>query len=161
MNPIIEKLLGAFTGGMGGRVMDIVDRQFPGKLSPQEKAELKLAFDRLEHEQEKELNKAAQEASEALNRRVSEYEGTAADIKSMFVVGPLIILIRSMFRPLASYTTIYLDFVYFTSGGAKFPEGSDGLLLAINLIVLGFWFGERTIKNLMPLFMAWMDKRQP
>jgi len=161
---ILGKVAEFLSGGVGSKVMDIIDRQFPGKLTAQERAELDLSLQRLDAEREKEGNKVIMEASKALNARIAEYEGTAADIKSMFIVGPLVIMIRSLFRPICSYVTLYLDYYYFVLGGSiDWQDGTSTLLLVINLIVLGFWFGERTIKNLMPLFMAWLDgsKRQP
>lgn len=161
MKEIIGKVLGVLSGGITDRALDIIEKQFPGKLGPQEKAQLTLELKNLDHERELAAERAGQEAMEALNRRIADYEGTAKEIKDMWLIGPVIILLRSMFRPVASYATIWMDFSYFTKDGAGWPEGSAGLLLAINLIVLGFWFGERTIKNLMPLFLAWLDKRQP
>lgn len=158
---IFSKVTDLLTGGVGSKVLDIIDKQFPGKLSASEQKELQLELERLDMEREKAGNEAIAEATRALNERVAQYEGTAADVKDMFLIGPLIILVRSMFRPVCSYVTLYLDYHYFVLGGSEtWPEGTTTLLMIINLIVLGFWFGERTIKNLMPLFMAWMDKRQ-
>ena len=160
MKDIIGKVLGVLSGGVTDRAMDIIERQFPGKLGPEEKARISMELKQLDHERELAAEKAGQAAVESLNTRIANYEGTAGEVRGIFIIGPLIILIRSLFRPVASYATIWLDFSYFTAGGV-WPEGSASLLLAINLIVLGFWFGERTIKNLMPLFLAWLDKRQP
>jgi len=147
------------TGGIGGQVLDIIERQFPGKLTPQEQSELSVTLERMEMEREQQANNAIAEAERSLNERVAEYEGTASEIKDMWLVGPLVILMRSLFRPICSYVTLYLNFVYFTSVNDWSPETTN-LLVVIDVIVFGFWFGERAVKNVLPIVLAWMDKRQ-
>jgi len=44
----------------------------------------------------------------------------------------------------------YLDYEYFISG-MNWSERQETLLLSINLLVLVFFFGERAMKNVMPL----------
>ena len=61
---------------------------------------------------------------------------------------------RGMFRPAFSYMTMYIDFVYFTTNTSGWSEQQQTLLLAMNLLVLVFFFGERAMKNIMPLIAA-------
>ncbi len=48
---------------------------------------------------------------------------------------------------------MYLDSVWFAGSGAAFTEKQELGLIVINLLVLGFLFGERTVKNLEPLII--------
>jgi len=160
MNKIFSGLANLLTGGIGDRVMNVIERQFPGKLTPQETAQLQQSLAEIDAEREKQGEAALAEATRLHNERVAQYEGTASEVKDMFLIGPLIILIRSLFRPLCSYAVVYMDYIYFTSNADGWPDNSTMLLVVMNVIVLGFWFGERTIKNLMPLILAWLDKRE-
>ena len=155
---VFSKLVDVVTGGVGDRVLDVIERQFPGKLSASEQAALQKELALIDNAKAVEANTAIQEAAETLNRRIAEHEGTASEIKDIWVIGPLIILARSMFRPTCSYVTLYIDYQYFKAPKA-FPEDAGTLLLVMNFIILGFWFGERTVKNLMPIIMAWLAKR--
>ena len=86
----------------------------------------------------------------AFNERTIAMEGTAKDLQAVPYVGAVIIFMRGAFRPLFAYMTGYLDFVYLTQG-MSWTERQETLLLAINLLVLVFFFGERAMKNIMPL----------
>lgn len=71
---------------------------------------------------------------------VLSYEGEAKDIPK------IVIILRSLIRPLFTVLVGYLDFVYFTASTAWTADRGD-LLKAVNLIILLFWFGERAITN--------------
>jgi hypothetical protein len=64
----------------------------------------------------------------------------------------VVIFLRGAFRPLFAYFTLYADYVYLIEG-MSWTERQETLLLAINLLVLVFFFGERAMKNVMPLIV--------
>jgi hypothetical protein len=92
------------------------------------------------------------------NKRIKDLEGTASDLKAVPLVGPVILLLRGAFRPLFSYATAYWDFLYFT-GSVTLDDEGQTLLYLVNALVLSFYFGERALKNLLPIIIRWLEVR--
>ena len=113
---------------------------------------MQLVIEDALHRQQMELAEAARQDEGAFNERTMAMEGTAKDLQAIPYVGAIIIFMRGAFRPLFSYCTMYFDWLYF-SGGFTFTERQETLLLAINLLGLVFFFGERAMKNVMPLIV--------
>lgn len=133
---------------------------FPPDMSPQQKAELELQAERLFSEKQIEANKMLTEAAVQLDRRIAEQEGTAKDLLAMPVLGRLVLFLRGLQRPLWGFFTMAIDYLWFTAPSSKIVDGmvvqvytdqQQTALIVINVLVLGFLFGERTIKNLEPL----------
>lgn len=83
---------------------------------------------------------------------VLEYEGKASDYKDVPFVGPVILIFRGLIRPIITIGTVYFDYLWFTyipEQDIINPWTADKakLLFVMNVIVLVFWFGERTLKN--------------
>ena len=72
---------------------------------------------------------------------ILKYEGAAEDVPK------IIILLRSLIRPVFTILVGYLDFLFFTGSTTTWAPEAIALLKAINIIVLAFWFGERAVKN--------------
>lgn len=161
-----SKVADFFTDGVVGTIVDAVKDYFPPSMSESEKAALKVAMMQFEHNREKELLALAAEADKEVTRRAVALEGSASDLKALPVVGRFIIFIRGCQRPLWGCFTFLLDYNIFCGKWnvpMTAPDDShtaQGLLvIAINVLVLGFLFGERTVKNLMPLFTRYMQAR--
>ena len=105
--------------------------------------------DKIELEQNMEMFVAAESRKEngAFRQFVLAYEGSAADYKNFPLVGPLIMIMRGLVRPLFTYATGYFDFIYFTKVGVGWTPEQAQLLAIINVIVLVFWFGEKILVN--------------
>jgi len=73
---------------------------------------------------------------------IVKYEGAAKEVPK------LIVYLRSLIRPLFTIMIGYIDFQFFvgTESAIWSPE-KMGLLKAINVIILFFWFGERAVTN--------------
>lgn len=153
----LGKIAEIATGGIGKEIMGIVSRQFPGKLSPQEEAELDQSMQALEDRRIAAGEAAQADAENRVTQRISALEGTAADLKAVPVVGTIVLFLRGSQRPLWGFATLYLDWQWF-SGAWEMNERQETALLAINLLVLGFLFGERAIKNLTPLLVQVFGK---
>ena len=95
----------------------------------------------------------AQIADGEFNQRIKDLEGTAADLRKIPVLGSIILFMRGCLRPIFGFFTLYMDYLVF-SGAWIIEQGSrlESAFFAINLLVLGFLFGERAVKNLLPLF---------
>mgnify|MGYP001048627781 CR=1 FL=1 len=95
------------------------------------------------------LTEARKEKSDFRNF-VIQYEGSAEDYTKIPLFGPLLLLLRGIVRPGVTAAVIYFDSQYFTvvkSGAEAWPDGVAQILLWMNVLVLGFWFGERALKN--------------
>ena len=92
----------------------------------------------------------ARKSNSAFRDFVLKYEGSAEDYTKIKFFGPLLLLIRGIVRPGVTAAVIYFDAQYFTvvkAGAETWPEGVAQILLWMNVLVLGFWFGERALKN--------------
>jgi len=72
---------------------------------------------------------------------VLDYEGAAKDVPQFVVV------VRALIRPAFTILLAYLDWLFFTGTTAEWPPDAISLLKAVNIIVLGFWFGERALQR--------------
>jgi len=72
---------------------------------------------------------------------VLQYEGAAKDVPK------IVVLFRSMIRPVFTCAVGYFDYIFFTGNTTSWAPEAIGLLKAVNVIVLAFWFGERAVKN--------------
>lgn len=153
------KILEVATGGLAKEVSGLVQAYFPPDMSPEKKAELQVAIERLAMEREKNANDAARDAEESINERVKVYEGTAQDVLAIPYLGPVMVFLRGGQRIAIGYATIYLDFMVF-SGSWKIDGGTlESCFWIINFLVLGFLFGERALKNVGPLLAQIMQAK--
>lgn len=163
----LSKIADTLTGGLAGTILDTVKAYIPPGMTPQQEADLKLSLERLELEKQKEVNKAVADAEKAINARIAEYEGTASDLKAIPIIGPILIFARGAQRPVWGFATLYFDFLWFTGdlgmlaqdGIRTLTEKQEVGLIVINFLVLGFLFGERAVKNLIPIISQYMGKK--
>lgn len=148
-------LTGGFLDKAGSKLLDTV---FPDKLTDEEKLIYDAAVRKDNQANQVELLKIAAETDAEFNRRIASHEGTAKDLKSIPFVGPILITLRGMQRPTWSFGALYFDYKYFT-GGIELSEQGTSLLFLINALVLGFLFGERAIKNVLPMVNEFLGKR--
>ena len=139
----ILKAVGAF-------VKDGADAIGQFKFTKEEQAEFQLKQAELANKLTIDLMDAANKQEQMFNERTIALEGTAGDLKSVPFVGPILIFLRGAFRPLFAYLVAYFDWAYFISG-MTWTDKQESLLYAVNLLVLAFFFGERAIKNVMPV----------
>jgi hypothetical protein len=147
---IFKKLLDGVTGGFVSTAVDTFKDYFPPDMSPGQKADLALKTKQLEANIQQQMDDAAITAEEVLTNRIAQLEGTASDLKSVPFVGPLVLFLRGLQRPLWGYATLFMDYMWF-SEWPTLTSKQESALMAINILVLGFLFGERAIKNVMPL----------
>jgi len=95
---------------------------------------------------------AVADAEKTLNQRIAEQEGTASDLKQLPIVGRIVLFLRGLQRPMWGLFVMYIDYEWFTKA-PTYTEQQQSALIMINLLVLGFLFGERTITNLKPLIV--------
>jgi hypothetical protein len=151
MSNLLAKAADFFSGGLGSAIVDGVKSYFPPSMSDQEKAELSERINREANIQANEAARIVNEERAEFNQRIQEMEGTASDLKSIAFFGPIVIFLRGCQRPVWGYATLYMDFMVFSGRWKELSEMQESALWVINLLVLGFLFGERAVKNIMPL----------
>lgn len=152
------KLANFFTGGLAETVMSGIEKYFPPDMTEQEKAQLKLALEKIELQKQTEANKAIAEAEKSINERIAQHEGTANDLKSLPFVGRVVIFARGCQRPLWGFGVMWADLQWFSGNWTGLTQQQESALWVINLLVLGFLFGERAVKNLMPIISKVLAK---
>ncbi|WAX23119.1 hypothetical protein pA_gene0078 [Vibrio phage 13VT501A] len=155
---MLDKIANFFTGGLADTVMDGIKAYFPPDMSDEQKAAVNLEIQKIELQKTIELNKAVADAEKAINERIATHEGTAKDLQALPVVGRLIIFARGCQRPLWGFGVMWADVMWFSGQWSDLSQQQESALWLINLLVLGFLFGERAIKNVAPLVSQVMKK---
>ena len=146
---VLSSIVEVATGGLGKQVVDLVKTYLPPDMSSEQKAQLQIELDRIALDREKAANEAMADAEKSINERIAAYEGTAADLKAIPILGSLMIFARGAQRPVWGFATLWLDYQWFTVWTAL-TEQQQAALYVINFLVLGFLFGERAVKNVAP-----------
>jgi hypothetical protein len=149
----LKALIGGEGGGLIGKGLEFINERWPPDMSEQQRRQMEVVVKDMLHRQEMEIANAMREDEKLFNERTIAMEGTASDLKSIPVVGAVVIFLRGAFRPAFSYMTAYIDWLYFSTNTAYWTDQQQTLLLTMNLLVLIFFFGERAIKNVMPAIL--------
>jgi hypothetical protein len=155
---MFDKIASVLTGGLAGTIMDGIKSYFPPDMSDQQKAALNLELQKIELQKQAEVNDAISEAQKSFNDRIAQYEGTAKDLLALPVVGRILLFLRGAQRPVWGFATLWADYCWFSSAWGALTEKQETALIIINILVLGFLFGERAIKNLEPLIGRLLSK---
>lgn len=152
------KVTNFLTGGIGGKIVDKVLAQFPDKLSEADKATIQAAVTEATREHEKELLQLAHQQDVEFNQRIKDMEGTAKDLQQFGWLGRIVVFFRGMQRLVWGYGTLYINFMWL-SGKWELEAQQESTMWVINILVLGFLFGERAIKNVMPVITEMMKQK--
>jgi len=148
---VLSKAADFLSGGLGTAIVDTVKGYFPPSMSEMEKAELSMRINEAVNKQANEAARIANEESAEFNSRIKEMEGTASDLKAIPFFGTIVLFLRGCQRPVWGFSTLYIDFMVFSGSWTGLTEAQESALWVINLLVLGFLFGERAVKNVTPL----------
>ena len=151
MAGVLDTLANIVGGGLFKEASDIITKYWPPDVPPEKKLELQLALQQAEFQKEIELSKQMNEATDALNKRVADLEGTAADLKGIPLAGPLMLFLRGSQRPIWGFGAMYADLMWFSGHWAHLTDQQEAALYLINALVLGFLFGERAVQNVAPI----------
>lgn len=145
------KAIDFVSGGFGSTVVEAVKDYFPPSMSEQEKAELSFRIQTATDQKALKVQELNNKAQAEFNRRIAELEGTAKDLKSIPLLGPIMLFLRGCQRPVWGYSTLYIDFKVFSGAWVGLTDTQESALWIINFLVLAFLFGERAMKNVTPL----------
>ena len=154
---IFSKITGWLSGSFLKDTVDIVDRFVQTK---EEKAEAMLLLKEVTHRQELELAKLAFEAEKELNNRIKDLEGTAKDLNQAGFLGKFILFLRGAQRPLWGYGVGFMDYMVFSGSWVLENDQMRSCFWVINLLVLGFLFGERAVKNVAPILLSKLSNKK-
>lgn len=154
---MLDKIASMFSGGLADTVMNGIKAYFPPDMSEEQKAAINLEIQKIEMQKQMQLNAAIADAEKSINERISQHEGTAKDLMSLPVVGRIIIFARGCQRPAWGFATMFGDYYWMSGKWGVLTETQESALFAINMLVLGFLFGERAVKNVAP-FIQQMRK---
>ena len=156
---ILDSVSNALTGGLASTIMDGIKSYFPPDMSDEKKAELQLKLENIELQKTIAANKAISDAEASINERISMHEGTAKDLMQLPFVGRILIFLRGTQRPAWGFATMYCDFMWMSGSWSGMTDKQESTLWVINFLVLGFLFGERAIKNVMPIIAQYIGKK--
>lgn len=160
MTGILSKIVSDFGGNIIKEGFDVVKAYFPPSMSDKEKGDAQLAYERFVHEKQNIANDNALKTDQEFNQRIKDMEGTAGDLKTIPILGHVIIFIRGAQRPIWGLFTLYADYMSFSKGWDLSQEPElRSMLFAINILVLGFLFGERSVKNILPFVKEFFGKK--
>ncbi len=154
-----NKIVDFAGGSIVESIVDTAKAYFPPSMTEQEKGKMEMAIRKTAHKQELAMLHATNHMEAEFNQRIKDMEGTAKDLKAIPFIGPVVIFLRGLQRPLWGFGTMVMDYFVF-SGLWKVEDGTQAsaAFLLINFLVLGFLFGERAIKNVAPLIERLLKK---
>lgn len=135
---------------------DIVDRFVQ---TGEQKAEAKIKLKEVLHNQQMQFMLLMNEGEKEFNQRIRDLEGTAKDLLQAGFLGKVILFLRGAQRPLWGYYVGYMDWQVF-SGGWVLTKQMESVMYAINFLVLGFLFGERAVKNILPVIQQKLGNKK-
>jgi hypothetical protein len=145
-------------GGFGKELVGFIRDRWPPNMSEGDRAAAEFALQEFAHQKELSVQRLALEQDQEFSRRIADLEGTAGDLKALPFFGGIIIFLRGAFRPVFSYYVAYLDYSWL-SGQLELGPVQESTMYALNLLVLGFFFGERAVKNLAPVLAEFMKTK--
>lgn len=157
---IFDKIASMFGGGLVDSVLETVKAYFPPGMTPQQEAELRLNIERMAFEKQKQADAMLADAERQVTERISLLEGTATDLRAVPIIGPLMLFMRGIQRPVWGFAVLYADMMWFSGKWGQMSTQQESALWVINLLVLGFLFGERAVANLAPIISEVMSRRR-
>ena len=152
-----DKISKLFTGGnVIESLNDVAKTWFE---TPEKRNAFLMEMQKLEHARAIEAQKLVLQEQAEFNQKIKDLEGTAKDLISSGWPGRVVLFMRGAQRPAWGWGVLFFDFSYFT-GRIMLTADGEKLLYIINLLVLGFLFGERAVKNVAPLVKDILEKRK-
>lgn len=147
---ILGKLTDFVGGGLFKEIKEAVMAYLPPDITPEQKVQFELQMQETLNQKQRDGEKVLADAAAQLDKRIAEQEGTASDLKGVPILGTMVIFFRGCQRPAWGFATMGMDWMWFFQTHT-FTDKQDLAMIIINVLVLGFLFGERTILNLQPL----------
>lgn len=154
----LEKLTDIVGGSLFKEAKEVIMAYWPPEVTPEKRLELQAKLNEIELLKTRQIDQAIADAETRLTERIAMTEGSAQDLRAIPFVGPAVLFLRGLQRPIWGYATLYGDAMWFM-GRWQLSQQQESALWVINFLVLGFLFGERAIQNVAPLIGEIMAKR--
>lgn len=154
----LTRLTDIVGGSLFKEAKEVVMAYWPPEVSPEKRLELQAKLNDIELEKSRQLDQAIADAEARLTERIALTEGSAQDLRALPVIGPLLLFLRGLQRPVWGYATLYGDAMWFM-GRWQINTQQESALWVINFLVLGFLFGERAVQNIAPLIAELMKNK--
>jgi hypothetical protein len=94
--------------------------------------------------------------------KIEKLAQTTKDLEKVPFFGGIGLFLRGMQRPIWGFSLLYID-LKVLSGGWTLPANSqtESAFWLLNLLILGFLFGERAVRNVMPMINKRIGKTEP
>ena len=156
----MKTIINQFGGGIIKEGFDVIKAYFPPSMSEQEKGQAQLAYERFVHTKQRDAEESALQADQEFNQRIKDMEGTAADLKSIPIVGAIIIFLRGSLRPFWGWFCAYADYMVFSGTWNLEQSEYRQTLFALNIMVFVFIFGERAVKAVLPFLKGFLGDKK-
>lgn len=154
----LAKVTDILGGSLFKEAKDVIMAYWPPDLPPEKRVELEIKLNEAEAIKQRQVNEALAESERMITDRVTLLEGSAQDLRAVPLIGPLVLFLRGLQRPLWGYGAMYADAMWFM-GRWQLSEQQESALWVINFLVLGFLFGERAVQNVAPLIAELMKNK--
>lgn len=161
---VLSKVVDFFGGGTANTILDIAKTYWPPSLTKDQVAAIEKGIVEATRQHELKLQQLALDQDHEFNNRIKEMEGTAKDLQQFGWVGQVIVFLRGCQRPIFGYFTIGMDYMIFSGKyvlppqTTEFPEPITATFYFLNILVLVFLFGERALRNVIPLLNQLMNR---
>lgn len=136
--------------GFADTAVQLIKDYFPPDMSAEKKAKLEMALKEQACKEDLRQQELALKEREQFQTRIKELEGSAEELKGLPVVGRVILFLRGVQRPLWGLGTFYLNYLFLT-GQLPNPQQVQILLYIMNMLVLGFLFGDKAAASIKPM----------
>ena len=157
---VFAKITEVLGGSLFKEVKEVAMAYWPPEASLEKKMELQAKLAEIELAKAHQIDQAMADAERLLTERIAMTEGSAQDLRAIPIVGPVVLFMRGLQRPIWGYATLYGDAMWFM-GRWPLSQQQESALWVINFLVLGFLFGERAVQNLAPLIADVMNRKPP
>jgi hypothetical protein len=152
-----KKIVGGVTGLLTGNPITSTVLDALSGVDPLKKAEIEIKVKEIEHKINMEASTLGHTIQTEFNEHVEAMTGTAKDLMAMGKLGKFMLFVRGMQRPGVVALVCLFDYNCYINM-AVYSDRAMTLLTAMNIVVLATLFGERAIKNVLPLLRAYMGK---
>ncbi len=146
--------------GIADSFSDAIDKIF---TSDEERLQAKNELEKIQAQARLEAYRLTEELNlkytHELNERIAELEGTAKDLLALPIIGRVMVFLRGSQRPTWGFGVLYFDFMIFSEQWQLMEGTQESAFWIINFLVLGFLFGERAVKNILPLVTQFLSTR--
>ena len=136
----------------GAKLAAEIASRLPACVGPEEKTELEKEFTCLIDERLCDLKITKTALENEANQKIEALAQTTNDLEKVPFFGTIGLFLRGMQRPIWGFALLYIDLKVFSGAWSMTPDSqTESAFWLLNLLILGFLFGERAVRNVMPM----------